>query len=222
VANFKVEVLVGPDAFSNFFSGDAFVGHATGVKAVEIYLRSNIYDELAEVTADLQSCFDSKDFKNFMQRKRASFRVVPTNSHWQNKSEKSIHLFKTEFAEGWIDHPDLSVLSAIRLPSIMVNSRTMQTYKMSRKAIHLGRRPSKIVLSDPEFGLSSEPLSVSLAEVESFLNAADQKRSRKIQLERRARLRKAFKQKSFPSDGDVEQQNGDWFVAFPSGVSANT
>jgi hypothetical protein len=63
---------------------------------------------------------------------------------------------------------------------------------------------------------------VSLAEVDSFLKAADQKRSRKIQLESRARLRKAFKQKSFPSDGDVELLNGDWFVVFRLGVSANT
>jgi hypothetical protein len=135
-----------------------FVGHATGFKAVEIYLRSNLYEEYAEVTADLKPCFDSKDIKTFMQRKGACFRVVPTNTHWHNKSEKSIDLLTTEFAKVWIDHPDLCVLAAIRLAFIMVNSRTMQTYKMSRKAIHLGRQPSKIVSSDPEFALSSEPL----------------------------------------------------------------
>lgn len=152
------------------------------------------------------------NFKSFLQRKDARFRTVPTNAHWHNKSKKSVDLFKSELSRVSLDHPDVSVSSALRLAFIASKSRLMPTYKLSRKSIRLCRRPSKIPKFAPDFVFSASPLSPALKEVDKFLDAADKARTSKLQKESRVRIEKAMKQTSFPNNGDVDLRNGDCFT----------
>lgn len=165
-------------------------------------------EEYYEVTADLQSCFDCVNFNNCLHRRGAQVRRVLTNALWHNKSDKSEELLNSDFSQAWLDHPDVSVPSAVRPAFTAVNSRVMAIYKLSRWYIH-GQKPVKNSRLRSCFCVLCVTVVSTSKRSEEISERFGIKNPQKRRRESRVRLDKAMSQTAVPLARDVDLRHGD-------------
>lgn len=209
------------DAFSLYVSTDIFESdHPSGPDAVRAHL-STVMDIYDETWVDLGSCFDSAVFKNFLEKIGTQFMFVPTGAHWASRAEKTIDLLKVELAAVFSTFPDMECRSALKLATLHLNRRRMTTYKMSRAALHLGRREPLAKMGEQLFSLACPSLGTSLEDVDLFLEGASKKRTEKVQREAELRIKKALSER-LSSKEPLQLYNGDSILIFYKGVSRAT
>lgn len=109
-----------------------------------------------DVLVDLEGCFDSGRFKDFLEKIGTGLHFVPNGAHWAYKAEKAAELLEVELAAVFTEFLQLSNELAFKLSILSVNRRVMSKYKMSRLEIHWGRKAPTVKLDDLPLSLLSQ------------------------------------------------------------------
>lgn len=209
------------DSFSLYVSTDTFESaHPTGPDAIRAHLNA-VMEIYEETWLDLGSCFDSAVFKDFLEKIGTQFMFVPTGAHWASRAEKTIDLLKVELAAVFTTFPDMECRNALKLAALHLNRRRMTTYKMSRAALHLGRREPLAKMGDQLFSLACPSFGGSLEDVDNFIDKASGNRTEKVQREAELRIKKALSER-LSSKEPLQLCNGDAILIFHKGVSRAT
>jgi hypothetical protein len=114
-------------------------------------------------------------------------RIVPTDAHWASHAENPVHLLRVAFTKIAAEHAKLSPEAVFALAVRSLNSMKTST-GLSHLEIDCGRPARHPRLSEELFALSPPVLPASAHEIETLMNAADEKRQLHKVIRARQRL----------------------------------
>jgi hypothetical protein len=156
-------VLIMADGFSGrVYASILDEASVTGERTAEAFMILSC-ETFEKVIIDPDTRFDNKFFRTLLERMGTEVRTVPTDAHWDSRSERLLHLLQVAFTKIAAEHAKLSPEAVLALAVRFVNSMKTST-GLSRLEIDCGRPARHPSLSEELFTLSP-PICIESASV---------------------------------------------------------